>query len=495
MQLRRRFALNWWISIGGILIAVVLLALQLISFSRSRATYPPGLEIAGVPVGNLDREQTAERLLEVYNVPVEMHYNDAIIQMDPAVIDFTLELEDMLATADQVRIGGPFWSEFWAFLWGNLATPQPVPLSANFSESQLRSYLTDEIGERYDQPATPARPQVGTVNYEPGSPGTTIDLDIAVFQIENALFSPNRRVVDLSLQRSDPGRPSFYNLEIFLKQTLDNAQFDGIAGVYLLDLQNAQEIHFLYQNKADLPTIPDAAFAAASIIKIPIMISAYRLLGDDPPAEAITLLGGMIEQSGNDPADWLMEQFIDPTRGPLIVTEDMRKLGLENTFLTQQFRPGSPILGYFSTPANSRTDINTEPDPTNQTTLSDMGMLLADLYQCAELGGGSLIAVFPGEITQQECRDMIDLLTRNKLGSLIDAGVPDGTRIGHKHGWVRDITTTAILTIGDAGIVYTPSGNYVLVIYFYHPVQLVWDPISSLIGNLSKVVYNYYNLP
>jgi len=32
----------------------------------------------------------------------------------------------------------------------------------------------------------------------------------------------------------------------------------------------------------------------------------------------------MIELSGNDPADWLMEQFIDANRGPLVVTEDMR---------------------------------------------------------------------------------------------------------------------------------------------------------------------------
>jgi len=55
--------------------------------------------------------------------------------------------------------------------------------------------------------------------------------------------------------------------------------------------------------------------------------------------------------------------------------------------------------------------------------------------------------------------------------------------------------SAVINTIGDAGIVYTPGGNYVIVIYLYHPVQLVWDPSSELIAQLGRAVYNYYNIP
>jgi hypothetical protein len=452
------------------------------------------MEIAGVPVGDLDREKAAEHLLEVYNIQVELYYNDGIIHMDPTVVGFQLNLESMLATADLIRIGGQFWNEFWNYLWGNENQPEPIPLDANYSETALRNYLTDEIGARYDQPATPSRPQVGTVNFEPGTVGTSIDLDTAVFQIENALFSPTNRRVNLALKQTGPGRPSFQNLEILLKQTLDINGFDGVASVYLLDLQTAQEIHFDYKNGVDYPTWPDVAFSASSIIKIPIMVSAYRHLGENPSPEALKLLGEMIELSGNDPADWLMEQFIDATRGPLVVTEDMRDLGLESTFLSQHFRLGSPILALISTPANSRTDINTNPDPGNQTTTSDIGMLLADIYQCAEFGGGSLLAVFPDEITQQECRDMINTLDRNNYPNLLEAGSPDGVRIAHKHGFVTD-GFGVTLTIGDAGIVYTPSGNYILVIYFDHPTQLIWDPMSTLFADLAKAIYNYYNVP
>ncbi len=491
---RQRFELSWWISIIFILAAVIILTLQLIIFSRSRATYPNGLTIADVSVGGMDREQAAERLLEIYNVPIHLRYNDALIEMDPAVIGFRLNLESMLATADLVRVGGPFWNEFWAFLWGNPEVPEAVPLDASFDETSLRTYLSDEIGSRYDHPATPSQPLLGTATYSTGTSGTTIDLEQAIIHIEEALSSTSDRTVDLPLKTAEPGRPSFFALEQFLKLTLDIAEFDGTASIYLLDLQTAQEIHFVYQNRVDYPTEPDLAFSASSIIKIPIMISAYRRLGEDPNSEALNLLNGMIAESGNDPADWLMEQFIDPNTGPLIVTEDLRDLGLENTFLAGHFRVGSPLMAVITTPANSRIDLDTDPDVYNQTTTSDIGMLLADLYQCAQTGGGTLIAVFPGEITQQECQDMIDLLTRNHTPFLIEAGAPDGTRIGHKHGWVTD-NSGAISTIGDAGIVYTPSGNYVLVIYFYHPIQLVWDPSADLFGDLAKVVYNYYNLP
>ena len=121
-------------------------------------------------------------------------------------------------------------------------------------------------------------------------------------------------------------------------------------------------------------------------------------------------------------------------------------------------------------------------------------MLLTDLYECAEFDGGALLAVFPDQITQNECRLMIDTLTRNKTPFLIEAGIPDGTRLAHKHGWVSNIATGAITTIGDAGIVYTPSGDYVLVIYFSHPTQLVWDPMSKLMGDLSEAIYNYFNI-
>jgi beta-lactamase class A len=197
----------------------------------------------------------------------------------------------------------------------------------------------------------------------------------------------------------------------------------------------------------------------------------------------------MIARSDNIASDSLMAA-LDAGRGPLVVTETMQQLGLDNTFIAMYFAPGSFPLQHYLTPANSRLDINTNPDAFSQTTPSEMGVLLEDIYLCAQTGGGSLVAVFPGQIDQAACQQMIQYLQEDKLGALIQGGVPEGTIVAHKHGW--DIYMNQF---SDAGIVYTPGGNYILTIYVYHPVQALWDIVSPLYAELSRAVYNYFNLP
>ncbi|UCD97408.1 MAG: serine hydrolase [Chloroflexota bacterium] len=481
-----------WVSLFLILGAVALFTLQLVRFSRLRANFPEGMEIAEVPVGGEDRSTSAKQLLEVYSAtPVELHYAEEVIHLDPAIAEFKLDLESMLAAADLVRSQQPFWVEFWDYLWGRTPPPASIPLRASFSEPRLRSYLENEIAQRYDQPPIPSIPSVGTVNFQPGIQGTELDINRSVGLIETALRSNSRRVVDLPLSRKNPPRPSISNLEILLKQTVDLAEFDGLVGLYLEDLQTGEEINFAYQQGEDFSTNPDVAFTSASITKVPIMVSTYRRLDENPDSETTRLIEEMIQKSGNDPADWLMERVIDPFSGPLDVTADMNTLGLENTFLAGQFYPGAPLLSVYQTPANQRTDINTDPDVYNQTTSSDIGMLFEDIYQCAEFGGGNLMAVFQEEFDQAECQSMINSLVNNKIGLLIEAGVPDGTPVAHKHGWV---TYFGVMnTLGDAGIVYTPGGNYVLAIFIHHPDQLIWEPASELVATLSEAIYNYFN--
>jgi beta-lactamase class A len=467
--------------------------MQIATFSRLHAKFPSGMTIAGVPVSGLDRQDAAQRLLEAYNIPIVLRFDDQDIQLTPTIVGFELDLESMLAAADLERTRTPFWMAFWDYLWGRVPPPAEIPLRASFSEIRLRTYLEDEIAPRYNQPASPPIPIPGSVPFHPGQLGTALDIDRTVLPVENALRSTHQRVVSLPLQRTLPPRPSFNNLEILLKQTIDLAEFDGLIGFYFLNLENAQEIHFAYQNGEDLNVYPDVSFTTASIIKIPVMISVFRQIKDSPDPETANLIEKMIIESGNETADWLMQRIIDSYRAPLIVTEELQNLGLENTFLGGHFYLGAPLLARFETPANQRQDINTDPDPYNQTTPSDIGMLLEDLYLCAETGGGSLVAVFQGEVTKEECQLMISVLAKNKMPSLLEAGIADGTQIAHKHGWVTN--NGVINLIGDAGIIYTPGADYVLAIFSYHPEQLIWDSASNLFGQLSRAVYNFYNLP
>jgi beta-lactamase class A len=480
-----------WISLLLIFIAVLLTVFQLVSFSRIRSIFPTGMRIAGVSVSGLDQKQAADRLIQAYGVPVELRYGDAIIQIKPSLVGFSLDLEGMLAAADIQRLSQPFWPAFWDYLWNRPSQAGEVPLSATISESRLRAYLHDEVAQRYDQPASAAMPVPGSTSFQSGKPGTVLDVDRAVTLIEDALRSPTARVVNLSFGRVNPARPSLQNLQILLKQIIQLSGFDGISELYMMDLQTQQELHFALNNSADIPG--DISFTAASTMKIPIMVSILRRVPEPLPKDVTDQLELMIERSENDPADHLMEQVIDKVTGPLMVTEDMEALGLKNTFLAGYFFPGAPLLKSFTTTANARTDVSTDPDAYNQTTPTEIGMLLDDLYQCSQTGGGSLAAVFPGEITQNKCRTMITYLTRNKIAVLLEAGLPEGVQIAHKHGWITS-NDGLIHTIGDAGIIYTPGGNYVLSIFMYHPTQLLFDPANQLVAQLSTAVYNYFNL-
>ena len=485
-------------SIGVLSIALVLVVISLIGFSRQRNNYPGGMTIAGVPVGGVDPQIASQRVLQVYSSPIEVQYGEAIIHIDPTVVGFELDLDSMIAAADLERTGGSFWGGFWNYLWNRDPSPVEILLSATIAEDRLIAYLQNEISARYDEPPTPAQPVPGGTTFTLGSPGRILDIDRAVRLIEDTLRSPNNRRVVLSFQRSAASRPTIQNLEILLQQNITAAGFDGVMGLYLLDLQNGQEIHFAMDRGEKIPVNPDVSFTASSTVKIPIMVSYFIKYGSQALSEETSaLILDMIRKSENPPADRLMEG-LDAFRGPLIVTQDMRKIGLENTFLAGFFCSAEfpcPLLERISTPANQRKDVATDPDAFNQTTPSDIGMLLADIYQCATTGGGALIATFPDRISSQICQQMINFLAADKIGVLIEAGVPEGTQIAHKHGWISEPNSGVIRNISDAAIVYTPGGNYVLVIYAYHPVQTIWEPVSTLFAQISQAVYNYYNLP
>ena len=486
------------ISILFLSATIIITIISLIGYSRQRNFYPAGMTIGGIPVGGLDPQAASQRVLQVYTTPVEAQYGDATIQINPTSAGFEVDIESMLAAADLIRTGGSFWGGFWDYLWNRAATPVAIPLRSSLAEDRLRSYLTNEIASRYDIPPEPAQPIPGTARFLPGRAGQVLDIDRAVILMEDALRSPTNRSISLTFQRSAAARPTLENLKILLQQTINLAGFDGVLGFYMLDLQTGQELHFAMDQGQEIPVEPDVAFTASSTIKIPIMVSNYLSFGTQPLDERTSnLLLDMIQKSENPPADALMER-LDVNLGPLVVTEDMKKIGLENTFIAGFFcdpiNP-CPLLARFATPANQRLDVFTDPDLYNQTTTSDMGMLLADIYQCATSGGGALMAAYPGKLTQAACQQMIDFLASDKIGVLIEAGVPEGTQVAHKHGWISDAASGVIKNISDSAIVYTPGGNYVLVIYAYHPVQAVWEPVSNLFAQLSQAVYNYFNLP
>ena len=492
MKYFRNFSLIRWISLALIAAGVILLVFQLVVFSRLRTSFSPGSTIGGVDVAGLDIEQAADRLTQAYSVPVELHYGDSSFQVKPATLGFSLDLSNMMAAADQARASLPFWSAFWDYLFNRFPESQDIPVRANINVEQMRSYLVSEIAARYDQDPEAFTPIPGDTYFTAGKSGLSLDVDRSIELISMALKSPSDRVINLSIKKSVANRPSYNNLKLLLTQVIDANDFTGVVEMYIKDLQSGQDMQLAYQAGENLT--PDIAFSALSTIKIPIMIDVYRAKEEPTDETTFALLEKMMTLSDNEASDELMTTVLEPNLGPLRVSESMDKLGLDNTFLAGMFYFGAPLLKPFTTPANSRTDINVNPDRYNQTTATEMGTLLSDIYQCAQTGGGSFAAAFPGDISQNECRAMITLLSNDRNGMLIEAGLPDGTQIAHKHGWAQDPIDYVIHNMSDAAIVYSPGGNFVLTIFVYDTGQIVFDKGNQLFADLSRAVYNYFNI-
>jgi beta-lactamase class A len=88
---------------------------------------------------------------------------------------------------------------------------------------------------------------------------------------------------------------------------------------------------------------------------------------------------------------------------------------------------------------------------------------------------------------------MIDILMANKIGLLIEAGLPPEAAAAHKHGWVQELDGL-LHSMSDVAIVFTPGGDYVLTVFIHDPERLDFDQGNRLIARLSQTVYNFFNL-
>ena len=89
----------------------------MIQFSRLHAGFPAGTTIGGIAVGGLEQEDAANRVRQAYNTAIELVYKDQHIHAKPTQIGFDVDVESMVAAADQQRVELPFWASFWDYLW------------------------------------------------------------------------------------------------------------------------------------------------------------------------------------------------------------------------------------------------------------------------------------------------------------------------------------------------------------------------------------------
>ena len=329
---------------------------------------------------------------------------------------------------------------------------------------------------------------VATLTTFPGTGGFALDIETAMVMIDSALRSPINRSVVLPVISDNLPQPTLDTLEEMLIGFLDSKGFiyDGqstVASIFILDLQTGEEINIL----------GDVTFSAASTIKVGIMIDFYRYLAFPPTQDEAWLMANSLLCSNNSSSNLLM-QIVggnDQFAGIASVTNTLQYLGAENSYITAPFYLGveGQSLGSIPPPTTSpNPSFNTNPDPFNQTTAEDMGTLFNLIYDCAEFNSGLASAYPNGEITQNECRQMIELMSANDLERLLQGGIPIDVRISHKNGWIFD-------TVGDTGIVYSPNGrNYIISVYLWEETEFQdYEKLWPLVEEISRATWNFFN--
>jgi beta-lactamase class A len=478
-----------------LLVAVVLIMLELVQYSQQKDELPTDLTIAGVAVGGLSESDAQARLESVYvDQAIQLIYDGSPVLLRPPEINFRLNsdlmISDAMARSNRQK---SFWGGFWNFLERRPVSAVSVPLNATYPEGDLRDYLQN-LAARYDTQSSGAGFDLATLTFHSGLAGRRLDIDQAVPLIEQALFDPEHRRVVLPLANTDTTRQDMNTLRDAILALMQSRGFvyngpDTVASVYIMDLASGQEVKIL----SDVP------HSAVSTIKIPIMINLFRkelLISQD---EAY-LLTESIMCSNNSASNFLMQlsgsgdYFEAQLRDGLNqVSCTAQSLGADHTYISAPLYVADRSYEFEAavcrpaTPGD--TTYNTQADAFSQTTAEDMGVLLTQIYDCANYGSG-LMAIYPQDITQTECKQMLELLSGNFIDRLIALGLPEGTRLAHKNGW-------GPVTSADAGIIFSPDGDYVLSMYVYErdtdgnnlPTLAAWE----LIEETSRLTWNYFN--
>jgi hypothetical protein len=501
-----RFPIIFMLSLLIFVTAIVLFTLEYRDYLRVSDAPPPDIIMGAVQVGGLDQEARLNRLENAYlNQPVYLRYNGLPIWLSPRRVNFKLgviQMEDEVGSQQ-----GDFWGGFLDHLQGESQPQIRVGLSATFSEAELRNYL-EELALRYDAPTLDPEIDLVNLTFNRGSRNTQIDIDAAIPLISEALMNGRAegRSVELpaiTVQGQNPTMDTLQQayLDYFSSRGIDYSSPDSVISIFVMDLETGEEMGIQ----------DNVRHSAASTIKLPVLINYYRHQILDPPTWDKFRLAASVICSDNSAANFLMEATKGEgpySQGPRNVTETACEAGAGSTSILSQLTVGTyeelrqqgynPELFYgVAAPLTCPSARFVEtPTPENQfdaqnySSAADMGTLLMMTYDCAHHNSG-LRTIFPDEITQNECRQILEVMRGTRFYHMSELGVPDGVKMAHKVGY------DGVETSGDISIVYSPGGDYIFTVYVWQR-DIDGDGFQSndnwyLIGDLSRIAYNFFN--
>jgi D-alanyl-D-alanine carboxypeptidase (penicillin-binding protein 5/6) len=269
-------------------------------------------------------------------------------------------------------------------------------------------------------------------------------------------------------------------LEAKLKPLID--AHPGQVGLYIEHLETGEQYGWR----------PDAVQPTASLIKLPVMVAAYRLVdrkqleltkhltltdADKVPGSGILTYhfspGATL--SVRD-AIRLMIRYSDNTATNLVVDQ----IGLPTTATTMA------TLGFAETRLHAkvfRGDTTIAPERSRQyglgsTTARETVQILKQLYT------GQMAAA-------DSCMAMMEHLFACDDRTMLLRELPSGTKVAHKTGAVAK-------TRCDAGIIFSPQGPFAICVLTTDNEDQRWDDDNAaqiLIGRLARLTFDHFKAP
>lgn len=250
----------------------------------------------------------------------------------------------------------------------------------------------------------------------------------------------------------------------FMQPTLDDIVKQSLAGtkgkysVVIKHLKTGEEYLLNAHEKYD----------AASLYKLWVMAAAYKQM-----AEGKLQKDEVLSDSINNINDsfHIASDEAELTEGEISTTVDNainQMITISHNYsaliLTRRIGPAY-ITNYIRDIGLQESSFKAPP----QTTASDIAFFLEKLYK-KEL------------VNDSSSTEMIKTMKRQQLNDRIPKYLPKAVEVAHKTGeidWVKH----------DAGIVFTPQGDYVIVVLSESDFP---QAAADRIADLSKTVYNYF---
>lgn len=450
-----------------------LLAAPYLRYRRGAGVVPGWVRLGGLEISGATQAEVVAALNRGLEEPVEAYIGDQRVLLRPETVEFRVDVTGMIAEAQTYNT----FDRLIRYLVETSIERPPrltdVPLRYTLDATALDTWLSN-VAARANRSPQPPQPLLQELTLTPGKPGVELDFAAARAQMLAALANPTQRTVRLTVRETPAPPIDIAALGTLLQARLD--QFPGIGSVWLHYLPTGEEVAIN----------ADVAYAGTSTLKIPILAQVYRKLDAPPDVDTTKIITETMQFSGNFTANLMLGIVGDGdwNVGVRNMNQAFKTLGMTNTFMAAPYDRKLPVAPRIVTEANSRTDLNTQPDPYMQTTPRDIGTALQMIVACSQ-GGGTLIAAYGDQLTPAECQQALDFMALNEMKEMIVGGLPEGVKAVHKHGYVPD-------THGDVAAIWSPTGPYVLTVFLYRPTWLEWDFSNPTMQDMARATWKFF---